>query len=187
MPEIINITDAQQRFTDLVRELDSEPVYVTVGGKPKAVVVRYDVYEALVEKVEKLEGCPDALTQREEPARTGDDLKDYFEFLEPDAVRIKGHRLGIEHVLEYYLAGYNPDEIAREFPGLSLEKIYATITYYLRHRARVNAYLIRGRELAEQEYREAVANPSPLRKRLQAFKAQRVKSSMDEGTDWIPF
>ncbi|MBC8445559.1 MAG: DUF433 domain-containing protein [Chloroflexi bacterium] len=110
-------------------------------------------------------------------------LEDYFNFLGPDGrapcssdfIRIKGHRLGIEHVLSYYRAGYNPDEIAREFPGLSLEKIYATITYYLSHRAAVNAYLARLREQDEQAYQEwAAAKPSPVVRRLRALRAQQA-------------
>lgn len=190
MSEIINITKARQQFTDLVRELDSEPVYVTVHGKPKAVVVRYDVFETLLEKVEDLEDSLDALTQREELARdleaatAGHKLEDYFDFSEPGIIRIKGHRLGIEHVLEYFRAGYTADEIAKEFPGLSLEKIHATITYYLCHRTEVDAYLTRLRELKEREYQEWLANPSPIIKRLQAIKAQQVEGNMD---DWIPF
>jgi uncharacterized protein (DUF433 family) len=105
-------------------------------------------------------------------------LDDYFDFLGPDArdaIRIKGHRIGIEHVLSYYHEGYNPDEIAQEFPGLSLEKIYATITYYLAHRDEVDAYLARLKARYEQEYAEWVANPSPLVERLRALRAQQAQ------------
>jgi prevent-host-death family protein len=69
MPEIINITEARQRFTDLVRELGESPVYVTVHGKPRAVVVRYDVFEALLEKIEDLEDNLDVLARRGGPVR----------------------------------------------------------------------------------------------------------------------
>lgn len=58
-------------------------------------------------------------------------LEDYLDFTTLDAIRIKGHRVGIEHVLNYYLEGYPVEDIADEFPGMSLEKIYAVITYYL--------------------------------------------------------
>jgi hypothetical protein len=30
-------------------------------------------------------------------------LEDYFEFVEPDYIRIKGHRIGIESILRKYL------------------------------------------------------------------------------------
>lgn len=32
-------------------------------------------------------------------------LEDYFEFLSPDDIRFKGHRIGIDDVLYYYLDG----------------------------------------------------------------------------------
>jgi Protein of unknown function (DUF433) len=50
-------------------------------------------------------------------------LEDYFEFLSPDDIRLKGHRIGIDNVLEYYLEGYTPHQIRDEFPSLSLEQI----------------------------------------------------------------
>ncbi len=105
-------------------------------------------------------------------------LDDYFDFLGPEAhnaIRIKGHRIGIEHVISYYHEGYNPDEIAQEFPGLSLEKIYATITYYLANRDEVDAYLGRLRARYKQEYAEWAANPSPLVERLRAHRVQQAQ------------
>ncbi len=100
-------------------------------------------------------------------------FEDYFEFLGPDAIRIKGHRLGIEHVIERYREGNTPDDIARLFPGLSLEIIYATLAYYLHNQRELDAYLYRIYKQDEQAYQEWAASPSPLIKRLQAFKAQR--------------
>jgi hypothetical protein len=49
-------------------------------------------------------------------------LEDYFEFLSPDDIRLKGHRIGIGNVLDYYLEG-SPEEIAANLPSLSLEQI----------------------------------------------------------------
>ena len=41
-------------------------------------------------------------------------LEDYFDFLAPDDIRIKGHRIGIEFVLyEYIYHGQTPEELAR--------------------------------------------------------------------------
>ena len=50
-------------------------------------------------------------------------LEDYFEFLSPDDIRLKGHRIGIGNVLDYYLEGYTPEEITANLPSLSLEQI----------------------------------------------------------------
>ncbi len=102
-------------------------------------------------------------------------LEDYFDFLSPDDIRIKGHRIGIDNVLNYYLEGYSPEEIAANLSTLSLEQIYATITYYLHNRAEIDAYLLRLARWREQRYQEWAANPSPLIQRIRAVKAQRAK------------
>lgn len=102
-------------------------------------------------------------------------LEDYFEFLDPDDIRIKGHRIGIDNVIELYLAGYTPEEIAANLPSLSLEQIHATITYYLRHRREIDAYLLRLATWREQRYQESRANPSPVVQRIRAIKAERAQ------------
>lgn len=102
-------------------------------------------------------------------------LEDYFEFLSPDDTRIKGHRIGIDDVLYYYLEGYTPEEIAANLPSLSLEEIHVTITYYLRNCSEVDAYLSRLTAWREQHYREWAANPPPVVQRLRALRAQRER------------
>jgi uncharacterized protein (DUF433 family) len=104
-------------------------------------------------------------------------LEDYFEFEEPEIISIKGHRLGIEHVLEQYLAGYSAEQIAQEFPGLTLEQIHATIAYYLHNQANVNSYIEQSRPRAEHAYQEWAAHPSPLVERLQRLKQTRVEQT----------
>lgn len=111
------------------------------------------------------------------------DLAAYFDFLEDGAIRIKGHRLGIEHVLDRYLAGYNPDEIAADFPGLGLEKIYAAITYYLANRVEINAYLEHLRAEDEEAYRMWAENPTPLSRRIRRLREERSSYEIhDEGS-----
>ena len=102
-------------------------------------------------------------------------LEDYFEFPGEDIIRLKGHRIGIEHVLAYYQEGYTPDQIAAEFPGIGLEQVYAAIMYYLTHRPEVERYLMRTREHAERDYLESLAHPSALRERLRAIRQQRMR------------
>jgi uncharacterized protein (DUF433 family) len=100
-------------------------------------------------------------------------LEDYFDFLGPETIRLKGYRIGIEHVLAFYRDGFSPEQIAQEYPGLSLEKIHATITYYLHNRADLDAYVERIESLSEEQYHAWAANPSPLIQRLRAVKAGR--------------
>lgn len=106
-------------------------------------------------------------------------LEDYFEFLDPDDIRIKGHRIGIDNVIDYYLQGYSPEQILEELPSLNLEKIYATLTYYLHNRVEIDAYMLRLAKWREQRYQESLANPSPLAKRLRALKAQRQQELLE--------
>ncbi len=104
-------------------------------------------------------------------------LEDYFDFEDAELIRIKGHRIGIEHVVALYQEGYSPEQIMQEFPGLSLEQIHATITYFLRNREFVDIYIAQSRERAERAYQEWAAHPSPLIQRLRAFCDRQVPQS----------
>jgi uncharacterized protein (DUF433 family) len=102
------------------------------------------------------------------------DLTDYFDFLSLDVIRVRGHRLGIEHIVIQYLNGLAPEEIAEEFPGLPLETIYAAITYYLSNRTAMDDYLLRRKLRDEEEYQAWIANPPPHIERLRAVREQRT-------------
>ncbi|BBD66013.1 hypothetical protein NIES4072_03090 [Nostoc commune NIES-4072] len=106
-------------------------------------------------------------------------IEDYFEFIDPDDIRIKGHRIGIDNVIQYYLQGYSPEQIIEELPSLNLEKIYATLTYYLHNRVEIDAYMLRLAKWREQRYQESLANPSPLMQRLRALKVQREQELLN--------
>lgn len=98
------------------------------------------------------------------------ELESYFDFVEEDVIRIKGNRIDIEIVLEDYLEGASPEEILLRYPTLNLEKIHATILYYLAKKEEVEAYLERVRQLDEEAEQEQLRNPLPfvveLRERL---------------------
>ena len=78
------------------------------------------------------------------------ELRDYFDFNSEIDIRIKGHRIAIQHVLNKYQEGKGPDELLRRFPTLSMEKIYATILYYLANKEEVEVYLERERLMDEE-------------------------------------
>ena len=54
---IITVSELKVKLGTLMAELEDQgvPLYVTQYGKPKAVLARYDEYEALLKKVEDLE------------------------------------------------------------------------------------------------------------------------------------
>ena len=105
--------------------------------------------------------------------KTGNlNIRDIFEFISPDAIRIKGTRIDIEFVIEEFLADSNPEEIRRRYPHLTPLQIYGSITYYLLNRKRMDAYIEAGRKAEEAAYQEQLRNPSPGVARLMKIAAE---------------
>ena len=105
------------------------------------------------------------------------ELETYFEFVGEDAIRIAGTRVGIETVLRDYRTGASPEEIVLHYPTLSLEQVYATITYYLGNQGKVMAYLELVRQRQEGAWQEQQRHPSDfvrsLRQRLEQHQEER--------------
>lgn len=107
--------------------------------------------------------------------------EDFFEFLAPDDIRIKGHRIGIETVLHEYLhRGKCAEDIQSQFPTLTLEEVYATILYYLHNQEQVGRYVADWLEFSNQARRQAAANPSLAIQRLRALKAEIASYPLEE-------
>lgn len=93
--------------------------------------------------------------------------------LEYDAtgtLRIQGTRVPLDTVVFAYQDGESAEEICEHFPSLELSSVYAAITYYLRHKPEVDAYL-RKREADAVAVRLKIETRSPstgLRLRLRA-------------------
>ena len=103
-------------------------------------------------------------------------LEDYFDFLAPNDIRVKGTRVGIETILSDYLdLGLFPEQIAVRYRTLSLEQVYATLTYYWRNREQVEGYLRSVDEELERQRREQDLHPTPAVQRLRA----RVQDARD--------
>lgn len=100
-------------------------------------------------------------------------LDDYFEFLGPYEIRVRGHRVGLDLILSRYLAGRAPEDIAREFQTIRLEDVYAAITYYLHNRDVMDPWLKQIREATEHSMREHDAQPSPAAARMRALWKER--------------
>ncbi|MBI3894014.1 MAG: DUF433 domain-containing protein [Candidatus Wallbacteria bacterium] len=98
----------------------------------------------------------------------------YIEIRAPDDVRIAGTRMPLETVVEEFQNGCEADDIAREFPGLSLESVYGVIAYYLGHRESVERYvaLTRQRDLEQEKAHDQLPEPSILA-RIRARRAAK--------------
>ena len=101
-------------------------------------------------------------------------LEDYFEFVSADEIRLRGSRIGIEAILSEYLEGALPEEIALNYPPVTLEQIHAAITYYLSHRTDVDDYLDRWTARGEQALRKQSETNSAVMDRLAQARQSRT-------------
>jgi uncharacterized protein (DUF433 family) len=105
------------------------------------------------------------------------ELESYFDFLASDDIRLKGTRVGIETILYDYIHRSQPPEaIAARYPSLTLEQVYATITYYLQNREAVNAYLEDWLEHGRRMREEQEQNLPPVVVKLRALAAHRQRA-----------
>ncbi|MEQ9354192.1 DUF433 domain-containing protein [Coleofasciculus chthonoplastes] len=77
-------------------------------------------------------------------------LEDYFNFLAPDDIRLKGTRIGIE-----------------------------TILYYLHNKEAVEAYMTDWLEWGDRMRAEQQRSPRPVVERLRKLKAEKQANQMD--------
>ena len=105
-------------------------------------------------------------------------LEDYFEQLTADDIRIKGTRIGIEHILYQYIhRGQTPEAIASHFRTVTLEQVYATILYYLHNREAIDAYLTDWLAWSHRMREEQRKNPPPFIEKLRQFKAEKLAAT----------
>jgi len=102
-------------------------------------------------------------------------FQEYFEIVGSGFVRLKGFRIGIEHIVKSYYEGYSPEQITQEFPGLGLETVYATLTYYLHNKREVDKYISQLMEWTEQQMKkDDEKEPLPAVQRLRTIKKKRA-------------
>ena len=99
---------------------------------------------------------------------------DLFERWDEDDIRLKGHRISLDDVVDLFEAGGNVERIAAYYPSLEAEQIANVIAYYQQHHDELDGYLEAQRRYAEARTREAELHPSPHALRLRALlEAQR--------------
>ena len=88
-------------------------------------------------------------------------------------VRVGGTRVTLDTVVFAFQEGATAEMIVDDYPSLSLADVYATLGYYLHHKAEVEAYLDDQRRQAEEARRqdEARYDRQGIRERLLARRA----------------
>jgi uncharacterized protein (DUF433 family) len=69
-------------------------------------------------------------------------------------VYVQGTRIPIDFIIYEYLEGATAEDIAQNYPSLNLPAIHAVLSYYLSHKAEVDAYIVQQERLAEAKYLE---------------------------------
>jgi len=109
-------------------------------------------------------------------------LEDYFDFLGPNEIKIKDHRIWIEHVLEAYLYhDMTLEELVDRFDTLTKEEILAVLLYYHRHKETMDKYMADWveycRESEEQNRRENSAWYEKMAQLMEEKRKQQKSAS----------
>jgi uncharacterized protein (DUF433 family) len=100
-------------------------------------------------------------------------LEDFFDFSEPEEIRIQGHRVWLHHVLkEYLLRERTFEELCERFDTLSTEEILACLLYYHRNKEKMDQYLARLEEQFRAQREESDRNNKELGERMRQRKQQ---------------
>ncbi len=92
--------------------------------------------------------------------------------------RVGGTRVSLDSVIYRFLDGATAEAIQDSYDVLSLADIYATLAYYLRHRAEVDAYLVERKAEADriQAENERRFPSAGIRERLLRRRAERART-----------
>jgi len=87
-------------------------------------------------------------------------------------IRVSKTRVTLDTIVAAFIEGLTAEEIAVQYPVVSLADVYSVIGYYLHQKKRVDAYLKRREKFAAEVRKENEArfNTSSIRERLLARK-----------------
>jgi len=85
-------------------------------------------------------------------------------------IRIARTRVTLDTIVEAFKEGATAEEIAQQYPSVSLPDVYSVIGYYLREQTKVEKYLNERRKKAAlvRKENEARFDPRGVRERLMA-------------------
>jgi uncharacterized protein (DUF433 family) len=90
----------------------------------------------------------------------------------PDGeIMLRGHRIGLHHVIVYRREGYSAEQLHEQFPTLPIELIRDVLAFHDANRAEVDAYVDRCRE--EIDRQEAAAPRVSWDELLRRYEAKK--------------
>jgi len=89
---------------------------------------------------------------------------------EDGVVRVGGTRVTLDTIVAAFQDGATAEEIAQQYPSLTLADVYSVIGYYLRRRPEVDSYLADRQRIREEIRRQNQArnDSQGIRERLMA-------------------
>lgn len=129
-------------------ERTGDAVAITDSGTPKAVLVRFREYDALVRQVE--DGHPHIV--RRPDVSDGEPI-------------LQGTRISVRHIAERFSTGSAPADIVAALPHLRVGQVYEALSYYFDHRDEVDRliaesepnYVLRKHGLVEEPVSDGIA------------------------------
>ena len=124
--KIIPVSEVRQKLKDILATVEAtgEPYFITQYSRPKAVLVRYEDYNALVKQA--TEGHPRIL--RRPDISGGEPI-------------IRGTRISVRHIVERIQAGQSVEDILAALPHLSAAQVYDALSYYHDHQAEIDGLI----------------------------------------------
>ena len=89
--------------------------------------------------------------------------------------RVGGTRVTLDTVIVAFTEGATAEEIVYQYPALSLVDVYEVISYYLRNRSEIEAYLMHQQQeaLKIRQQNENLFDPQGIRDRLMARQSRK--------------
>ncbi len=121
--KIIPISEMRQKLKDVIATLEAtgEPYFITQYSHPKAVLVRYEDYNALIEQAEKGQ----ARIVRRSDISGGEPV-------------IQGTRISVRHIIERIQAEQSVEDILAALPHLTSAQVYNALSYYYDHKSEID-------------------------------------------------
>lgn len=105
-------------------------------------------------------------------------LEDYFEFDAPNQIKLKGHRVWIEHILEPYIyRRKTAEQIAQDLGTLRMDEIYAAILYFHQHEEEMTRYMANWLELCRTQEAESRAKHAGFYEKMRGLRAEKEREA----------
>lgn len=99
---------------------------------------------------------------------------------------VEDTRVTVRSIITEWLQGLSAEEIARDFPGLSLAQIYGTIAAFLDHEAEIKDFFRESDALAAKHRAEVEASDpafyTMIRQRFAAERARQIRGESSQDT-----